>query len=291
MNYLTFAPAGNYDVSKFHLSVNKLSNAGLHLEEFPSHDASFRFAGTDNDRFVELVGVFEAVVPLAIACRGGYGVVRLLNSLDSAEKQLFYPKWIAGYSDITALHCWIHKRLGWPTIHSTMMTGWLNTQDEDISVFKLLVKNEEVEVLVKADGNENVLGNAKGRLLGGNLSVLHGLVGTPWFPNLDGAILFIEDIAEPWYKIDRMLWTLAHGGHLSKLQALIVGDFSQMLLNDMGLSFKELIVEKLPKNCPVFFGFPAGHEHHHIPIRLNADVEIQISESNLKMSFAKITFP
>jgi muramoyltetrapeptide carboxypeptidase len=264
---------------------------GFHRIDSAVHGGHFRYAADDQARLLELLQVFESDVPLAIACRGGYGVVRLLQKLDSTPFGNFSPKWIAGYSDLTALHCWVHTRLGWPTLHSTMMTGWLNADDEDISVFLSLLQHGRAEVMIASTEWKHVSGTANGKLLGGNLSVLHGLVGTPWFPKLDGAILFLEDIAEPWYKIDRMLWTLAHGGHFDKLKALIVGDFSQMPANDLGQPVELIFTEKLPKDCPVFFGFPAGHEHKHIPLRLNASARVEITNKSIQLHFPQITFP
>jgi muramoyltetrapeptide carboxypeptidase len=294
MRLLPFAPAGIYPEDRFRAGCEILQKRDLQVHPITPVNAHFRYAGTDEQRFIELATVLKQEAEVAWAIRGGYGVVRLLSRLDNADRSVFHPKWVVGFSDLTALHCWIHARLGWPTLHATMLNGLEQATPQSIdSALILLTDTSNAFTITQVADPANVPGLASGNIVGGNLSVLHGLCGSPWMPTGGGQILFLEDLNEPWYKVDRMLWTLKHSGLLAKLSGLIVGDFSEMPDNDTGMSLQELVLEKVAEyGYPVWFGFPAGHTDNNVAIRMNAPVALKVTtEGECELQYLPVTFP
>jgi len=221
-----------------------------------------QFAGTDEERAADLQSMIDDDSIKAIFCaRGGYGTVRLLEKVDftALERK---PKWMVGYSDITALHAHLNA-MGIETIHATMP---LNFNEEGIapdtlSSLKTALFDGKISYTFSTDSFSR-RGSAEGIFVGGNLSVLYSLSGSVSDINTDGKILFLEDLDEYLYHIDRMIINLKRAGKLNNLAGLIVGGMSDMNDNQVpfGKTAYEIIMEAVDKyEYPKVFGFPAGH--------------------------------
>ena len=204
----------------------------------------------------------------AILCaRGGYGTIRIVDKLDFT-KFAEHPKWIIGYSDVTVLHAKM-QQLGYQSIHGTMAINFENNTEEALeSLYEALIgtrNNVETHGRASLQSFDNV------PIVGGNLSVLYSMLGSDLFPETDGKILFIEDLDEYLYHIDRMMMALKRAGKLSNLKALLVGAFTDMHDNAIpfGMTAKEIIYEKVKEyGYPVIWDFPAGHIDNNLAIVL-----------------------
>ena len=191
--------------------------------------------------------------------RGGYGSIRIIDKLDFT-KFLQHPKWIIGFSDTTVFHGKLN-RLGCPSLHASMPYCFDNkTIEAKQSLFDALMgKPLKYEFPAHPLNRKGVV---EGEIVGGNLSVLYGMIGSDSFPETDGKILFIEEVDEYIYHIDRMMHALKRAGKLAKLKALVVGGLTQIHDNPdpFGQSVEEVIAEAVKDyDYPICFGFPAGH--------------------------------
>lgn len=218
------------------------------------------FAGDDDFRaavFQEYLDN-EDISAIWIA-RGGYGSIRIIDKLDFT-RFLEYPKWIVGFSDATVLHGKL-SRLGVPSLHASMPFYFANkTPEAKQSLFDALTG--QVLQYEFPTHPQNRMGQMEGEIVGGNLSVLYGMMGSPTFPDLDGKILFIEEVDEYIYHIDRMMRALKRAGKLEHLKGLVVGGLTQIHDNThpFGQSVEEVIAEVVSEyDYPLCFGFPAGH--------------------------------
>ena len=241
---------------------------------FNSHH---QFSGKDDERTRDLQSMLDNPEVKAVLCvRGGYGTVRIIDDIDFSHFQK-NPKWLAGYSDITVLHSQIHK-LNVATLHSTMPISFSSNTSEALKSLKyaLLGKN----LSTKIDHHPfNRFGEAKGQIVGGNLSILYSLMGSPSDLNTDGKILFIEDLDEYLYHIDRMMMNLKRSGKLSNLKGLIVGGMTKMNDNNIpfGKDAESIIKDAVSEyNYPVCFGFPAGHIKDNRALKLGVIVELKV---------------
>jgi muramoyltetrapeptide carboxypeptidase len=217
------------------------------------------FSGTDEERLVDLQRALDDASIGAIWCaRGGYGAVRIVDRLNWNNFKN-RPKWLIGFSDITVFHNRLN-RYNIPSIHATMPLN-LNTNS-------IAAKDSFLDALTGKEllynypsSQENVCGDSSGELVGGNLSILYSLLATNDNIDFTDKILFIEDVGEQFYNIDRMLYSLEKADVLSKIKGLIVGGFTDLkdTANSFGIGYKEIIISKLNKNIPVAFDFPAGH--------------------------------
>ncbi len=238
------------------------------------------FAGSDEIRtkaFQELLDNEE--VNAIIIARGGYGTVRIIDQLDFT-KFIQKPKIIAGFSDVTVLHAHINHNFGITTLHScmpvTMQGKYFNTETIE-SLKNAFFGNPITIQFVQHPFNKNK--TVTGELVGGNLSVLFSLLGSTSDLNFDNKILFIEDIGEYFYHIDRMMQTFKRAGKLKNLKALIVGGMNDMNENSAPFAFNkscfEIIQEAVQEyNFPVFYGFPAGHENLNLCVYLGRNCTI-----------------
>lgn len=220
-----------------------------------------QYAGTDAERLTDLQAAINDPDIRAIICaRGGYGTVRIADDVDWTGL-LAHPKWIAGFSDITYLHVHLNQTLGVQTLHSTVPTFFPKNTPEAIDSMRQQLFGEEV-IYDLPPHPLNRKGEAKGVLIGGNLSILYSITGTRSGFNTAGKILFIEDIDEKLYHIDRMMINLKRSGKLQDLVGLIVGgmtDISDNLI-PFGKTAEEIIMEHVSgHDYPVCFNFPAGH--------------------------------
>ena len=253
------------------------------------------FAGTDNERCQDFQDALDNPNIKAIwAARGGYGSVRILDKLDF-NKFKKNPKWIIGYSDITAFHNHIHN-LGVETIHGMMATSLEEKPEEiieTIASFKKALFGEDVKY-VFADNELNRknrlnISELKGQLIGGNLAILASMLGSKSQLNTEGKILFIEEIGEYKYSIDRMLQSLKRAGYFRKVKAVIVGDMSLIKKNSTkwGSSIEQLILDVIPQDIPVVFDFPAGHEADNRALIFGRNVTLELDMENCLLDFSK----
>lgn len=241
------------------------------------------FAGTDAERCEDFQKALDNKNIKAIwTARGGYGSVRILDLLNF-DKFKESPKWIIGYSDITAFHNHIYN-LGVETIHGMMATSLEEKPEEiieTIATFKKALFGEEVKYEITSS-KYNRIGCVKGQLVGGNLAILTSMLGSESQLNTDGKILFIEEIGEYKYSIDRMLQSLKRAGYFTKVKAVIIGNMSSIKKNSTkwGSSIEQLILDAIPEDIPVLFDFPAGHEADNRAMIFGRTIEL-IIEKNL----------
>ncbi|GAA4268647.1 LD-carboxypeptidase [Hyunsoonleella aestuarii] len=247
------------------------------------------FAGTDDERCEDLQKVLDDPKIRAIWCaRGGYGMVRILDKLDwSSFKEK--PKWIIGYSDITALHNDIHN-LGFESIHAMMCTSLqddLNSIEVTVSTFKDAVFGNSLSYIL--EGSEyNKTGNSSGQLVGGNLTILHTMLGSKSSIDVAGKILFIEEIGEYKYHIDRILQSLKRAGYFNDCKGVVVGQMTKLRKNTTlwGTSIEQLILDALSDyDFPIAFNMPAGHEKENRALILGRNIELIVTKDQSKLIF------
>jgi len=247
------------------------------------------FAGTDNERADDFQEFLNNPNIKAIWCaRGGYGTVRILDKLDYTEFKK-HPKWIIGYSDITALHNQIHN-LGYESIHAMMCTSLTeNSVELDASINSLRDVIFGNSLSYELEGsNYNKPGHSSGMLVGGNLTMLHTMLGSETSIDTDGKILFIEEIGEYKYHIDRMLQSLKRAGYFENCKGVIVGDMSKLRTNTTlwGTSVEQLILDALSEyDFPIAFNMPAGHEPDNRAMILGREIELTVKKGKSKMVF------
>jgi len=246
------------------------------------------FSGTDKERVSDFQKALDNSKIKAIwAARGGYGSVRILDALNFTKFKKS-PKWIIGYSDITAIHSHVHN-LGYETIHAIMGTS---LEDDiiniaaSVSTFKEALFGEKLTYEIKSSSYNNI-GDAKGQLIGGNLTLLLTTLGSKTQLNTDGKILFFEEIGEYKYHIDRMLQSLKRAGYFDNLKGIIVGDMSKMKVNstDWGTSIEQLILDVVPNNIPILFNFPAGHEKDNRALILGREITLKVGKEKSEVIF------
>ncbi|MAN59196.1 MAG: LD-carboxypeptidase [Flavobacteriaceae bacterium] len=247
-----------------------------------------QFAGGDDLRRQDLQHMLDDPNINAIWCaKGGYGTVRLLDDLDFT-KFLEHPKWIIGYSDITALHSHLHN-LGIETIHGQIGENIEKKSDAARSSLKNILFGNNHSILFSEEVHEkNRLGVATGPLVGGNLSLLYSLCGSPSALNTDGKILFIEDLDEYLYHVDRMMMNLKRNGMLENLRGLIVGGMTKMHDNNQpfGKAAEEIILDSVSGyDYPVCFNFPAGHIDDNRALILGREVELSVQTTEIALHF------
>ena len=224
------------------------------------------FAGTDDERCQDFQDALNNKNIKAIwAARGGYGSVRILDKLDFTNFKE-HPKWIIGYSDITAFHNHIHS-LGVETIHGMMGTSFGEKPEELVETITSLKKTlfgESISYTIPSSSYNRTFDSKEinGKLIGGNLAILTSMLGSESQLHTENKILFIEEIGEYKYSIDRMLQSLKRAGYFTKVNAVIIGDMTSVKKNSTswGSSIEQLILDAIPTDIPVFFNFPAGHE-------------------------------
>jgi len=245
-----------------------------------------QFAGSDVLRTADFQSFLDDPKVKAIWCaRGGYGTVRIIDKLDFSAFQKS-PKWIMGYSDVTVLHSHLHK-MGYQTLHAPMPVDFEKQTETAKQTFLKSISGVKLSYTV-VPHSLNRIGTASGVLVGGNLSMLYSLCGSPSAINTKGKILFLEDLDEYLYHIDRMLQNLSRNGMLEHLSGLVIGSMNKM--NDNAIPFgknaEEIIAAVVAAyKFPVCFGFPAGHNEDNNPLFLGAEVSLEVSENGSKLSF------
>ena len=246
------------------------------------------FSGNDETRLNELQAMLDDERIKAILCgRGGYGISRIIDQLDFTHFKK-NPKWIIGFSDITLLHAHINRNLKIATLHAPMAAAFNNGENKNEfidSLHKALV-GKKAKYACKAHPF-NKLGEAKGELIGGNLTLITHLIGTKSDINTKNKILFIEDIGELIYSTDRMLHQLKRSGKLTNLSGLIVGGFTDVKDTErpFGKKVKELIKDILQDyDYPVCFDFPVGHKKENYALKIGGDFQLKITNTKVLLS-------
>ncbi|WP_409025094.1 LD-carboxypeptidase [Flavobacterium sp.] len=258
------------------LNVKVGSTIGLDLNQL---------AGTDEQRAKDFQDQMDNQNIKAIWCvRGGYGTVRMLDLLDFTKfKQ--NPKWIIGFSDVTVLHNHLNT-MGYKSIHGIMPVSSKATEEAKESL-RISLFGEKLKYEIDTH-SMNKIGNALGELVGGNLSILYSLMGSPSAINCDDKILFMEDLDEYLYHIDRMMMNLRRNGCLESIKGIIVGSMTKMKDNDIPWGKDALqIIEDVTKkyNIPVIYNFPAGHISDNRALIMGNKVSISVDSVCSKVTF------
>jgi len=225
-----------------------------------------QFGGSDSHRAEVINSAFrDTTIRAVFALRGGYGCGRLLPLLDSTAF-LADPTWIIGFSDITAIHAWANN-LGIASLHGPVASTVPITSPEDVGLVWSTLKGSAPFKPTTT-------------IVGGNLSVLYSLLGTPYFPNLDNSLLLLEDVDEYLYHLDRMFLAFRLAGVFEKAGGLIIGSFTdikdntishgQSSDNPFGRTLDEIITDQVPKDYPVKLNNPMGHGERNFPVILGA---------------------
>lgn len=277
------APARKISREALNPSVNWAESVGFKVSFGKQLFGEYhQFSGTDKDRAQDVIDAFEDKNVKAIWCaRGGYGSIRLMEYLLNLTPNQS-PKWLIGYSDVCVIHGWLNRQ-NLASIHGTMPINVHTNTPESLHHLYQLLTNGHQAMDYSWSGTSNTEGVFNGRLIGGNLSILYALNGTPFQFNAEGAILFIEDLDEYLYHIDRMLQTLKFSGFFKHVNAIVVGGMSDM--NDNTIPFGSTAEESIQQmadslNIPVVFNFPAGHQHHHLPLVFGAKATLHIGNTN-----------
>ena len=291
---IILSPSSKIDKTFLRGAVRRLKSWGLE-PVLASHAGSAHgtYAGTTEQRLRDLQDALDDPQARAILCsRGGYGAVHLVGRLDFARFRQ-QPKWLIGFSDITALHN-VLQHEGFASLHAPMARHLTVEADDDPALLALrhilfgqYPEGTDAFSYVCEAHRLNHRGTCRGVLRGGNLSVFYGLRGTPWDIPAEGALLFIEDVGERPHAVERMLYNLKLGGVLDKLSGLIVGQFTEYEENrSLGKPLYEALADILqPYDYPVCFGFPVGHVTQNMPLPCGAEALLEVGKKEVKLSF------
>jgi muramoyltetrapeptide carboxypeptidase len=250
------------------------------------YEAHRQFAGTDEQRAEDLQwAINQPEIKAILIARGGYGTMRILDLVDFSPLKT-NPKWICGYSDVTALHQHVQTFLNLTTIHCTMPINFEKNIEARESLVHAL--QGKLHQYVWESDTMNRSGKAEGILVGGNLSLLYALTGTASDLNTEGKILFIEDLDEYLYHVDRMMMSLRMAGKLKNLKGLIVGGLSEMKDNAIpfGKTAAEIVLDAVKDySFPVSFCFPAGHIERNLALYLGRKVEFSTGSQGSQLIF------
>lgn len=236
------------------------------------------FSGTDDERLADFqYGIDNPEIKAILCARGGYGCIRILDRIQWAG-MLRNPKWLIGFSDITIFHQRM-QRFELQSIHGPMPLNFADNTPEALITLLSAMKGEEYSISLPTT-KDNKTGHAKGKLVGGNLSILYSLLGTDDQLDYSNTILFIEDLAEQLYHIDRMFYAFEKAGVFNKIKGLIVGGMTDMkdTANPFGRTLEELILNHFTyRNIPIAFEFPAGHIPDNRALVLGKECSLEIN--------------
>ena len=279
------APARKVSKEEILPAVNWLKEKGF----VPVFDDSlfaehYQFAGDDETRAAALQRyIDDPEIDAILMARGGYGTLRIIDKLnyDAMREK---PKWIVGYSDVTVLHGDL-QRSGYESIHATMPLNFSENTPEALESLYAALTGKDLCYEVKPN-KMNKLGKCSGRLVGGNLSVLYSMIGSKSFPEMDGNILFFEDLDEYLYHIDRMLTALSRCQFVKGLKGIVVGAMTKMHDNTIpfGYTIEEMVTDHFGKlNIPIAFDIPAGHIDDNRALIMNRMTELEVTENGVKL--------
>jgi len=282
-------PSGYMAIEKAQTCIDVLQQWGYKVKvgtTVGSQSANY-FSGTDEERLVNFQQILDDDEVHAVLCaRGGYGLTRIIDYINF-KKFKKNPKWVIGYSDITVLHSHIYSNYGIATLHSPMAAafndGGFNNQYVQSLKHVLAGKRIKYEC---ATHEFNKKGEAVGELIGGNLAMLAHMVGTQSDIKTKGKILFLEDVGEYLYNIDRMMRQLKRSGKLNKLAGLIIGGFSDTKDTErpFGQTVYEIIQDVVKEyDYPVCFGFPVSHEKENYALMVGQGYKLKVGKSKVSL--------
>jgi len=282
------SPSGSIDPEYIDGAKNILTGWGFKVTEGQYARSEYgRFAGTSEQRAGDLQQALDDTDVKAIMCsRGGYGAAQIIDRIDFTGF-IKSPKWLIGFSDITILHNAI-SNMGIASIHGIMAKQLteLPVESEQVKNLRNILTGNLPAYTIPGE-EYNRIGQAQGKLLGGNLSVLMGLRGSQYDLKYKNAILFIEDIGEKPYQIDRMIQNLRFSGVLEQLSGLVLGQFSECDEDPLMMqSISGLIFDAVKDyDYPVGFNFPAGHVDNNFPIIIGANVTLRVTKNGTELIF------
>jgi muramoyltetrapeptide carboxypeptidase len=266
-------------------AIDMLTSWGLKVQPGKNlyHD-HHQFAGTDEERVADLQRALNSKAKAILFARGGYGTVRVVDALDW-KKFTKAPKWLIGYSDLTILHSHIQKHFGIQSLHGPMAFNLSSLNANNLGVYKDTLFGSPLRYSSSKQQPHleklNRKGKARGILTGGNLSVLYSILGSQSDFETEGKILFLEDLDEYLYHIDRMMMNLKRNGKLKGLAGLIVGGMSDMKDNTIpfGRTAEEIIHDAVGEySFPVVYGFPAGHIPNNYPLIFGSEITLNVTD-------------
>lgn len=282
------SPSSKIDKSFLKGAKKRLESWGLKVTMGKhAESSSGRYAGTTRQRLKDIQDAMNDPKTKAILCsRGGYGVVHLIDKIDfTAFRE--HPKWLIGFSDITALHNLFQKN-GFASLHSLMARHLtVEPEDDPCALYLREILFGSLPVYTCEKHKLNKQGTTQGILRGGNMAVAYGLRGTPYDIPAEGTILFLEDVSERPHAIERMMYNLKLGGVLEKLSGLIIGQFTEYeedrsLGKELYAALADLVKEY---DYPVCFNFPVGHVTANLPLINGAQVEFTVGKKNVELKF------
>jgi len=242
-----------------------------------------QYAGTDKFRADDFQSMLDNCDIKAIICaKGGYGTVRMVDFLDFTKFKK-KPKWITGFSDVTVLHAHIQQNFKIATLHSPLLSTFKRNCDIALDTMRQTLLGETVSIK-NAAHKLNRSGKASGKLIGGNLSVLYSLLGSKSDLVTDDGLLFLEDLDEYLYHVDRMVVNLERAGKFKNIKGLLIGGMTKMNDNDIpfGKTCEEIILEHVAEyDFPVCFNFPSGHIQHNHTVILGGRYELDVAEDSI----------
>lgn len=269
-------------------AVRVLQSWGLEVIIGDTLNATYhQFAGDDDLRAKDMQRfIDDDSIKAIVAARGGYGTIRIVDKVDFSRLTQT-PKWIVGFSDITVLHSHLHTVYGLQTIHGQMPVNIPDASSGSLKSLKKALFGEDVTYQFHSH-RQNRPGQASAPVIGGNLSLLISLLGSKSDMDYDGKILFLEDVGEYLYAVDRMLYTLKRAGKLTKLAGLMVGGFTELKDNDIpfGFTVADMVMQLVADyHYPVCFDFPAGHLPDNQAIILGKTLNLQVSGHQVTASY------
>jgi muramoyltetrapeptide carboxypeptidase len=277
------------------MDAQAVTYAKKHLEEngfkvliskncFGSHNY---FSGTDEERLSDFqFGIDHPDVRAILCARGGYGSIRLVDRINWAN-MLREPKWLIGFSDITVFHHRLNS-LGVQSIHGSMPINFEKNTDEALKTLLGSITGNFTS-FVEAPNKSNKAGIATGNLIGGNLSIIYSMLGTTDQYDFEDAILFLEDVGEHYYQVERMIFALGKAGVFEKIKGLIIGGMTELEDTDppLGRSIEEIILEQLRfSNMPVIFNFPTGHINDNRALVIGKHIKISVNDNKTIVSYS-----
>jgi muramoyltetrapeptide carboxypeptidase len=286
-------PAGYMAIEKAQTCINSLQQWGFTVmvgKTVGSKSANY-FSGTDQERLEELQAMLDSnEIKAVLFGRGGYGVTHIIDKLDFTQFKK-NPKWLIGYSDITVLHAHINANLKIATLHSPMAGAFNDgvSDNEFIQSLRKAITGKKANYKCAAHPL-NKKGSATGELVGGNLSLLAHIIGTASDISTKNKILFIEDVGEYIYGVDRMLWQLQRSGKLDKLAGLVVGGFTDM--KDTERPFGKTVYETIAAivaqyKYPVCYNFPVSHNTENYALKVGVQYTLNVAKQTVRLAEKK----
>lgn len=281
-------PSGYMPYENAVICIKTLQEWGLKVKVGNTLGNQFHyFSGTDEERLTDFQQMLDDDSVQAILCgRGGYGLTRIIDKINF-KKFAKKPKWIIGFSDVTVLHAHINQRIKIATLHAPMVNAFNDGGFEQPSILTMKKALQGKPINYKtAIHSLNRNGKAVGSLIGGNLAIIAHLIGTTSSYQTKNKILFVEDVGEYIYNVDRMFLQLKRNGMLKHLAALIIGGFSEM--KDTTIPFGEEVYAIIKQhveeyNYPVCFNFPVSHEKTNMALKIGVQHQLTVTNKQVQL--------